>query len=239
MVGEDHCVGAEQAEQLADQQRRRDIARPGHRRMGEERHVGIFAHQRMEVDTPAIIGATSTPSTPASRATLDLRAHLFEWPDSAADSGLDPVAATAPAMLRHALGERAVGLVGEAMIVLDEIQAASGDRAAILASPSGGRPCGFSAEQVSARLPAPTSLRNPARPGSGRRTPSARIGKFRIRQHDVGMHGGIAEQHVDQLPGFQPGGGHRQARCALRTRRRPGRARSRRGRQSPPAPFGR
>ena len=84
--------------------------------------------------------------------------------------------------------------------------------AAIFASPCGGKPCGFSAEQVSARLSAPTIWRRPSMPWL-RPAESLQhaIGKFRIRQRDVGMHGGIAEQHVQHLPRFQAGGGDAEA----------------------------
>ena len=56
-------------------------------------------------------------------------------------------------MARDAFGEGGVGLVGEAVVVLDEVDAAAGEALGQL-RPGGpaGRPWGFSAEQVRARL---------------------------------------------------------------------------------------
>jgi len=60
---------------------------------------------------------------------------------------------------------RAIVLVGEAVIVLDEIGPALANWKARSASWREDMPCGFSAEQVIARRSAPASLRRPSSRG--------------------------------------------------------------------------
>ncbi len=84
------------------------------------------------------------------------------------------------------------------------------------ASRAGGTPCGFSAEQVSARPNAPARRRRPSMPLSRAAERGGEIGRdVHVQQHDILVQRGIAEHHVEELPGLQPGGGGGEADAHL------------------------
>jgi hypothetical protein len=117
---------------------------------------------------------------------------------------------------RHALGERAVRLVGETVIILDEIETAArqfpgqfskGARTGSLRLErrAGQRPCAGAHARAQAGKPV-------ARTAKSRQQ---RIGKDRVLEHHIGMDRRVAEQHVEKLSGLQPGGGDRKADADL------------------------
>ena len=81
---------------------------------------------------PAIIGAISTVSMPCVRATSIWRRICVEV---AGEAGHVVGAADGGGDRGDALGERRVGLVGEAVVVLDEVDAAAGEALGELGQP--------------------------------------------------------------------------------------------------------
>ena len=174
---------------------------------------GFSRTSRWKLDRPAIIGATMTVSTPASAGGGDLPAHGVEIAREARHIAhrraarrrcVRSAAATASTRAR----ERRIGLVGEAMVVLDVVDAAARETQREIREPApGADPCGLSAEQVKARAGAPTRRRSSCSPWRGPPKAFDQLGrKLDIVQRHVVVQRGVAEQHVDELPGIAADG---------------------------------
>ena len=212
MVGEYDRVGAEQSEQLAEQEGGRDPRRPTHAGMGKEGDLRIFLRQPVEVGHSHDHGGNHHGIDAGSGSDGDLPAHMVEIAGQARH-----IARGTPAWLPdrvqrlgdsfHARGERRIGLVRQPVIVLDVIDAPLRE--------AGGQGC-----ELGSRKPlrlerragqgtlrcsdtAPEPMQSMARPAERlRQAPRQRdVGK-----HDVLMQGRVAEQHIDELAGVLPDG---------------------------------
>ena len=122
MVGEDDRIGTQHPEQLSEQERRRDRG-PGQGGMRHECHVGMLAHQPMEIGEAGDHRRHHDGIDAGGARQRDLRPHGIEIARQARH-----IAGGAAAQRRRngfdPGREPRIGLVGEAMIVLDVVDAA-------------------------------------------------------------------------------------------------------------------
>ena len=212
VIGEDHRVGAEQTKQLAQEQRGREPGRAGHCRVRHERHRRILPGQRVQSRKPDDHRRHQHRFDAHFRCKVQLPAKLIEIARQAGDVAGPP--ASGGGRLLHGRGagahprvERAVLLIGQTMVVLDEVEATARE----------------AARKIAQRLRREALwLQRRARHGASFRThpvpqllkPVVRSAERRdhllrqadILQRDIGMDRGIAEQHVEELPRLTPDG---------------------------------
>ena len=118
--------------------------------------------------TPEIIGATMMAARPLSRASGSAVSDVVERAGEARDVDAGGAGGADGLCHRcHPLGIGAVALVGEAMIVLDEVETAFGHGGGKAPERAGLSPWGLSAEHVKARRPDRASDLRPAMPRLG------------------------------------------------------------------------
>ena len=112
----------------------------------------------------------------------------------------------------HPGRERGGGLVGEAVVVLHQVDPAGGEAVGQRREPGRVQPLGL--QRRAGECPAGDAEPGPqpgdalARPAEGRRQRRRDAG---VDQGHVRMQGGVAEQHVEQLPGIRADGLRREA----------------------------
>ena len=111
------------------------------------------------------------------------------WPDGGGDC-------------RYTVGEGGVGLVGEAVVVLDEVDAASGEAFGELGEAGWREALGFQggAGQGAAEGAGAMAQAVDAVVGAGENR-GERGGDLDVQKHDVVVQGGVAEHHVEELAG--------------------------------------
>ncbi len=211
-VRKDHRVRAEQPEQRPQQQRVRDARRAAERRMREHRHGNVLPHQLGERGQPEQRRCQQQRAGAGVARLPHLLRHVPRRADGArcvqrAVPGVRGGAVDRALAGVHARRERRVRLVGESVVVLDDVDARGGERV---------RERGQALDRQALRL----ERRARQRPRAGaEQPPQARRAEARAgeaceelrRPRDVGelnvcVQRRVAEQHVDELGDVAAGG---------------------------------
>ena len=142
---------------------------------------------------------------PCAQRDVDLAAHRVEI---AGQAGHIARAADAAGDGGDALGERRVGLVRQAVVVLDEVDAAAGELLRQLRQPRRRHALRLqrrAGERTAERADAAAQAVDAVARAAERR---GEIGRnVHVQQHDVRVQRGVAEHHVEELPGIAADGG--------------------------------
>ena len=207
-VREDRRVGAEQPEELAEDQRRRDTRGAGERRMGEDRHARLArecreaaqaAHHRREENH-------SHPRFVRDRRPLSQLAEVAGQAGrvDAAMAGLAIRLVDRALHRAHALVERRGVLIREPVVVLDDVDARARERARDRRELQRHKPLRL---QRRAGKGPPVHAGERANAGDPEARSAEACGDALRDAHvdelDVVVQRRIAEQHAHELPGFE------------------------------------
>ncbi len=208
VVRKDRRIGAEQAEQLAEQRRRRDPRRAAERRMGDEGDLGMLALQRAQRGHAADHRCEKECCHAVRARQLDLPLHLRLGAVQArrverAASGLLVRRAHFVLAGGDPLREGRAALVGPAVVVLDDVDSrmreGAGERRHLpgrgadrLQRGAGQRPAlhtGQPTQPLAAEIRPAESLRQRRR-------------QIQVDEFDLRLQRAVAEQYVQKLAGI-------------------------------------
>ncbi len=212
MVWEDDCVGADEGKEGADQQLRSDTGGTAHRGMGEQGQGRELMGEGLDVGEAGKHGRDHNSVEAFSGRNAGLGAEGVEAAGEAGDivrqtASCGGGAAGGSSAEGHASGEGGIGLVGEAVVILDEVDAAASETLDQIGQALGRQALGFDG---GAGHGAVGGVGAGAQAGDAVARPRETGRWVEADQGDVGMQRGVAERHVQELGGIGADGGGRE-----------------------------